>query len=487
MSSYDVLSELLSRELELQGVTEGSIAFDSFKSDMSEKSGRSRSDTDKNEYGEEVDDDEEEEEEEDVELDRILSAKIFLTSTRANRQTQKKSRSVFEYDTSSTFNSAKMRENSSVETTFKAAEMKERQKKEAVTNCDEDSLDITRSADTSNADETSKTTEREEDLTSRPALRFTPKQRKTLSSESQKSNQKKSRVTFSPTPTIFSGELSPIYLQFSFTSVKSTKENNAKEEDENAIGSDGGREALQSPRRRHSNHSLLHISVSRRHLVLSAIKAAFERTTQTHLRAAAENGFAITSSSAKDRAEEAVCEVDEQIGQDEGASSLHSLGKALFHLFNQLWSPQLPKQTTIPSSYAGTTGGILANDANSFLSLLCGTRLFSLGGEDTVRDAQLVENMRNEMNHNAFHHLILHAATQPFCRIIQSPAASSASNTHFTQCYRHRYSLADGEEGLAPHKISAIFETHYDQKPSSSPSMSISASLIQRLKVVGAA
>ncbi|KAH7828796.1 uncharacterized protein MONOS_16020 [Monocercomonoides exilis] len=57
-----------------------------------------------------------------------------------------------------------------------------------------------------------------------------------------------------------------------------------------------------------------------------------------------------------------------------------------------------PKSTTIPSSHAGETGKVLANDANSFLSLLCGTRLFSLGGEDTVRDAQLVENMRKEMN-----------------------------------------------------------------------------------------
>ncbi|KAH7830299.1 uncharacterized protein MONOS_6386 [Monocercomonoides exilis] len=36
------------------------------------------------------------------------------------------------------------------------------------------------------------------------------------------------------------------------------------------------------------------------------------------------------------------------------------------------------------------------------------------------------------------------------------------------------------------HLISAIFETHHDQKPSSSPSMFISASLIQRLKAVGA-
>ncbi|KAH7830298.1 uncharacterized protein MONOS_6387 [Monocercomonoides exilis] len=84
----------------------------------------------------------------------------------------------------------------------------------------------------------------------------------------------------------------------------------------------------------------------------------------------------------------------QQIGQKEGTSLLHSLGKELFHLFNQLWPPQLPKQTTIPSSHAGTTGGILANDANSFLSLLRGTRLFSLGGEDTVSDMQLVENMR---------------------------------------------------------------------------------------------
>ncbi|KAH7824129.1 uncharacterized protein MONOS_12048 [Monocercomonoides exilis] len=59
---------------------------------------------------------------------------------------------------------------------------------------------------------------------------------------------------------------------------------------------------------------------------------------------------------------------------------------------------QLLKPTTIPSSHAGATGGILANDANSFLSLLCGMRLFSLGVEDAVRDAQLVENMRKEMN-----------------------------------------------------------------------------------------
>ncbi|KAH7830996.1 uncharacterized protein MONOS_16036 [Monocercomonoides exilis] len=109
---------------------------------MSEKSGRSRSDTDKNEYGEEVDE-EEEEEEEDVELDRILSAKIFLTSTQASWQTPEKSRSVFEYDTSNTSNSAKMRENSSVEATFIAAEMKERQKKEALTKLKKNILKLT--------------------------------------------------------------------------------------------------------------------------------------------------------------------------------------------------------------------------------------------------------------------------------------------------------------------------------------------------------
>ncbi|KAH7815945.1 uncharacterized protein MONOS_9707 [Monocercomonoides exilis] len=59
----------------------------------------------------------------------------------------------------------------------------------------------------------------------------------------------------------------------------------------------------------------------------------------------------------------------QQIRQKEGATLLHLLGKALSHFFNQLWSPQLPKQTTIPSSHAGETVGILVNDANSFLSL----------------------------------------------------------------------------------------------------------------------
>ncbi|KAH7828997.1 uncharacterized protein MONOS_5209 [Monocercomonoides exilis] len=154
-TSETVLSELLSRELELLGVADDSITFDSSESDTSEMSGRSRSDIEGNEDDEEVEeeeeeekeeddeDEEEEEEEEDVELDRILSAKISLTSTRASRKTPKKSRSVFEYDASSTFNSAKMRENSSIETTFKAAEMKERQKREAVTKLKENALKLT--------------------------------------------------------------------------------------------------------------------------------------------------------------------------------------------------------------------------------------------------------------------------------------------------------------------------------------------------------
>ncbi|KAH7815071.1 uncharacterized protein MONOS_15120 [Monocercomonoides exilis] len=326
------------------------------------------------------------------------------------------------------------------------------------------------------------TTERKEDLTSRPALRFTPKQRKMLSSESQKSNQKKSHVTFLHTSTIASGELSSTPLQFTFPSPKSTKENGEKEEYKNTIGSDGSREALQSPHRRHINHSLAAVSVSRRHLVLSAIRAALGRELQAHLRAAAENGFAIASSFAKDWAEEAVCEVDEQIGQKEGASLLHSLGKALFHLFNQFWSPQLPKQTTIPSSHAGTTKGILANDANSFLSLLCGTRLFSLGGEDTVRDMQLVENMRNTIP------AIVSFSAQPLC-----PSAAS-SNRLLLRLLAPRTALTAIVTATLllmvkkdlPHKISALFETHYDQKPSSSPSMSISSFLIQRLKAVGA-
>ncbi|KAH7831548.1 uncharacterized protein MONOS_9187 [Monocercomonoides exilis] len=98
-----------------------------------------------NEYDEEVDDDDDDEEkeendkdkeegeEEDLKLHRILSTKISLTSIQANRQIFKKYRSVFEYETTATFNSGKIRENSSVETTFNSVEMKERLKKEAVT------------------------------------------------------------------------------------------------------------------------------------------------------------------------------------------------------------------------------------------------------------------------------------------------------------------------------------------------------------------
>ncbi|KAH7828794.1 uncharacterized protein MONOS_16018 [Monocercomonoides exilis] len=68
MSSYDVLSVLLSRELELLHVVDGSITFDSSVSDTSETSGRSDRNIDGNEYDEEVfDEDEEEEEDEDME------------------------------------------------------------------------------------------------------------------------------------------------------------------------------------------------------------------------------------------------------------------------------------------------------------------------------------------------------------------------------------------------------------------------------------
>ncbi|KAH7815072.1 uncharacterized protein MONOS_15121 [Monocercomonoides exilis] len=125
--------ELLSKKLELLCVADGSITFDSFESDTRKTSGRSRSDIEWNGYDEEVDDKEEEEEEEDVELDRILSAKISMTSTRANRQTPKKIRFVFEYGTSSTFNSAKIRENSSIEATFITTEMKDREKRDSLT------------------------------------------------------------------------------------------------------------------------------------------------------------------------------------------------------------------------------------------------------------------------------------------------------------------------------------------------------------------
>ncbi|KAH7822312.1 uncharacterized protein MONOS_6443 [Monocercomonoides exilis] len=101
MSSYDVPSELLSRELELLGVADDSITFDSSESDTSEMSGRIERNTDGNGYDEEVDDKEKEE--------------------------KKKTWT-------------KMRENSSVETTFVTAEMKERQKKEALTKMKKNTL-----------------------------------------------------------------------------------------------------------------------------------------------------------------------------------------------------------------------------------------------------------------------------------------------------------------------------------------------------------
>ncbi|KAH7826129.1 uncharacterized protein MONOS_5521 [Monocercomonoides exilis] len=63
---------------------------------------------------------------------------------------------------------------------------------------DEDYFDISRSADTSNSDETHKTIERVEDSYTLPALRFPHKQPKI-------------------------GEFSPIPLQFTFPSAKSTK------------------------------------------------------------------------------------------------------------------------------------------------------------------------------------------------------------------------------------------------------------------------
>ncbi|KAH7828998.1 uncharacterized protein MONOS_5210 [Monocercomonoides exilis] len=88
----------------------------------------------------------------------------------------------------------------------------------------------------------------------------------------------------------------------------------------------------------------------------------------------------------------------QQMGQNEYAALLHFFGEALFHLFNQLKSPQFPKSTTIFSSHGCAMRGKLANDANKFLTLLYGTRLFSLGGEDAVRDTHLVEDMRKEMN-----------------------------------------------------------------------------------------
>ncbi|KAH7817322.1 uncharacterized protein MONOS_18136 [Monocercomonoides exilis] len=178
--------------------------------------------------------------------------------------------------------------------------------------------------------------------------------------------------------------------------------------------------------------------MSRRHLVLSAIRAALGRATQTHLRAAAANGFATVSSSSssssaglsnqtgyaninangsdgggvddfgiiilfgrkcrlKTGLEKLFCGRCSRLGRMKALlCSTHSETRCL--IFSTSFDHLSSKVHNHPSSHAGETGKVLANDANSFLSLLCGTRLFSLGGEDTVRDAQLVENMRKEMN-----------------------------------------------------------------------------------------
>ncbi|KAH7817078.1 uncharacterized protein MONOS_8012 [Monocercomonoides exilis] len=70
----------------------------------------------------------------------------------------------------------------------------------------------------------------------------------------------------------------------------------------------------------------------------------------------------------------------------------------------------------------------------------------------------------------------------PLLRLLATRAALTAIVTAIVTALRKLMVKKD-----LFHNISAIFETHHDQKPSSSPSMSISASLIQQLKVVGAA
>ncbi|KAH7821590.1 uncharacterized protein MONOS_11332 [Monocercomonoides exilis] len=213
---------------------------------------------------------------------------------------------------------------------------------------DEDYFDISRSADTSNSDETHKTIERVEDSYTLPALRFPHKQPKMFSSTSQKSNQKKSRVSFSPTSTIASGEFSPIPLQFTFPSAKSTKKMERKKKTRTQLAVTEAEKPGST--RQKTQQSLLGCC-------FFVKKASCLVCHQSNTR----QRIAGTSQSS--------CEKQHYL-----------------------------KPSSIPSSHACGTGGILENDANSFLSLSCGTRLFSLGGEDTVRDAQLVENMGNEMN-----------------------------------------------------------------------------------------
>ncbi|KAH7822313.1 uncharacterized protein MONOS_6444 [Monocercomonoides exilis] len=274
---------------------------------------------------------------------------------------------------------------------------------------DKDSEDSDCSDDSNDVD--CKAAERKEDPNTLLALLFSSKQRKTLLSESLKSNQKKSHVTFSPTSTITSGELSQTSQPLSLPSAKPTKENGEKEEGENAVDSENTATTV-----------FVAVFVPRRHLALSSIRTELGRELQAHLRAAAVNRHANANGEdggggggegVDDFGNNSVfwrkCRQNtgletlfvwsmQQIGQKEVAALLYSLEEALFHIFSKFGSPQLPKPITIPSSHAGVTGGTLENDANSFVTLLCGMRLFSLRREDAVRDAQMIMNMRKLMS-----------------------------------------------------------------------------------------
>ncbi|KAH7831296.1 uncharacterized protein MONOS_5276 [Monocercomonoides exilis] len=184
---------------------------------------------------------------------------------------------------------------------------------------EEDYFDISRSADTSNADETDKTIEREEDSYTRPALRFPHKQPKIAAL---------GRSTQTCLRTAAANGFATACLLASLPSQTGYANINS-----NGGGCNDGR----------GDDFGIIILFGRKGRLKTGLETLFVRSMQ-------------------------------KIRQKEGAALLHSLGKALYHFFDHLKLPQILKPITIPSSHAGATGGILANDANQFLNLLCVAR-----------------------------------------------------------------------------------------------------------------
>ncbi|KAH7828894.1 uncharacterized protein MONOS_15673 [Monocercomonoides exilis] len=217
-------------------------------------------------------------------------------------------------------------------------------------------------------------------------------------------------------------------------------------------------------------------------------QASLGRSTQTHFRAAAENWFVIASSLARmssqtgmpmqkdDRAEEAVCAVD--------AADLAKRSRC-FALFTRRGAVPFFQPTWISSASEAHYDSVISRlgnggDIGECCELVCYTAVWNeavqlgrrrycerctTGGEHEKRDESSQTPSESTSNR-----LLL-------CLLVSRTVLTAVATT------AHRLMV---KKDLL-HLISAIFEIHHDRITSSSPSMSISASLIQRLEVVGAA